>query len=52
MAQHLIDQVEQFCHYQRKQRGRTEGGVQTYRWNLEQFLQFVRARDGRLSRVA
>src|SRR5215831_13124709 len=51
MAQPLVDLVEQFCTYQRKQRGRTEGGVKTYRWNLEQFLTFVRARDGRLARL-
>jgi len=51
MAQQLIDLVEQFCIYQRKQRGRTEGGVKTYRWNLEQFLVFVRAREGRLARI-
>lgn len=47
----LVDLVEQFCTYLRKQRGRTTGGVQTYRWNLEQFLVFVRARTGRLARV-
>lgn len=51
MAQELIDLVEQFCIYQRKQRGRAEGGVKTYRWNLEQFLGFVRRRAGRLPRV-
>ena len=51
MTQHLVEWVEQFCHYLRKQRGRTEGGVKTYRWNLEQFLVFVRAREGRLARV-
>jgi integrase/recombinase XerC len=51
MTQSLVDLVEQFCTYQRKQRGRTEGGVKTYRWNLEQFLQFVRAREGRLARM-
>ena len=33
MAQQLVDLVEQFCHFQRKQRGKTEGGVRTYRWN-------------------
>src|SRR5262249_9791742 len=49
MTQPLIDLVEQFCTYQRKQRGRTEGGGKTYRWNLEQFLTFVRARAGRLA---
>ena len=52
MAQQLIELVEQFCTYQRKQRGRTEGGVKTYRWNLEQFLAFVKTREGRLARVA
>ncbi len=52
MAQQLTDLVEQFCHFQRKQRGKTEGGVRTYRWILEQFLIFVRARHGRLARVA
>jgi integrase/recombinase XerC len=52
MAQELIDLVEQFCIYQRKQRGRTEGGVKTYRWNLEQFLMFVRRHTGRLPRLA
>ncbi len=29
MAQPLIDLVEQFCIFQRKQRGKTEGGVKT-----------------------
>ena len=43
--------VEQFCNFQRKQRGKTEGGVKAYRWNLEQFLVFVRNRQGRLARV-
>jgi hypothetical protein len=31
MAKPLVDMVEQFCVYQRKQKGRTEEGVQTYR---------------------
>ena len=31
MAQQLTDLVEQFCNFQRKQRGKTEGGVRTYR---------------------
>ena len=26
--------------------------METYRWNLEQFLAFVRAREGRLARIA
>src|SRR5437879_9780222 len=51
MAQQLTDFVEQFCNFQRKQRGKTEGGVRTYRWILEQFLIFVRNRYGRLARV-
>ncbi len=51
MTQRLVELVERFCSYQRKQRGKTEGGVGTYRWILEQFLRFVRAREGRLARV-
>ncbi len=51
MAQPLTELVEQFCNFQRKQRGKTAGGVQTYRWILEQFLTFVRNRHGRLARV-
>src|SRR6266540_3201175 len=51
MTQPLTDLVEQFCNFQRKQRGKTEGGVRTYRWNPEQFLVFIRNRDGRLARV-
>ncbi|MFQ5972406.1 MAG: tyrosine-type recombinase/integrase, partial [Alphaproteobacteria bacterium] len=51
MAQPLVELVKQFCVFQRKQRGRTEGGVETYRWNLEQFLVFVRNREGRLARA-
>jgi integrase/recombinase XerC len=51
MAQQLTDSVDQFCNFQRKQRGKTEGGVKAYRWNLEQFLVFVRNRHGRLARV-
>jgi site-specific recombinase XerC len=49
MAQPLNDLVEQFCIFQRKQRGKTEGGVKTYRWNLSQFLDFVRGHRGRLA---
>jgi len=52
MAQQLTELVEQFCAFQRKQRGKAEGGVKTYRWNLEQFLAFVRNRYGRLARIA
>ena len=51
MTQQLVDRVEQFCLYQLKQRGKTEGGVQSYRWVLEQFLVFVRVWQGRLARM-
>ena len=51
MAQQLVELVEQFCTSQRKQRGKTPGGVKTYRWNLEQFLTFIRTREGRPARV-
>jgi len=47
MAQQLTDLIEQFCTFQRKQRGKTEGGVTTYRWMLTQFLIFVRGSEGR-----
>jgi site-specific recombinase XerD len=51
MTQQLTELVESFCNYQRKQCGKTEGGVRTYRWNLEQFLNFIRNREGRAARV-
>jgi integrase/recombinase XerC len=51
MAQPLTELVEQFCNFQRKQRGKTEGGVRAYRWNLEQFLVFIRNGQGRLAKV-
>lgn len=51
MTQPLLNLVEQFCHFQLKQRGKTEGGVTAYRWVLEQFLAFVRRGQGRLARV-
>jgi site-specific recombinase XerD len=51
MAQPLVEWVEQFCVYQLKQKGKTQGGVATYRWNLEQFLVFVRKLEGRAARV-
>ena len=47
MAQPLIDLVDHFCVFQRKQRGKTERGVKTYRWNLGQYLAFVAGRRGR-----
>lgn len=47
----LIELVEQFCHFQRKQRGKSERGVKTYRWVLEQFLVFVKTQKGRMARV-
>ena len=51
MTRPLAELVEQFCQYQLKQRGRTEGGVQTARWSLEQFLLFVRDRSGKIARL-
>ena len=51
MTQHLSELVEQFCQYQRKQRGKTHGGVTTYRWILGWFLQFGKAHIGRLARL-
>jgi site-specific recombinase XerD len=47
MAQPLIDLVEQFCTFQRKQRGKTDGGVKAYRWSLRQYLEFIAGRRGR-----
>jgi len=52
MTRPLVELVEQFCQYQLKQRGKTEGGVQAYRWNLEQFLVFGRSRFGRVARLS
>jgi len=52
MTRPLVELVEQFCQYQLKQRGKTEGGVQTARWNLEQFLIFVRNRHGKVARLS
>ena len=51
MTQRLPELVEAFCQYQRKQRGKTAEGVQTYRWILGTFLAFVRIEAGRLGRV-
>lgn len=52
MTRPLVELVEQFCQYQLKQRGKTEGGVQAYRWNLEQFLVFRRSRFGRVAKLS
>lgn len=51
MTDKLVLLVEQFCAYQRKQRGKTANGVTTYRWNLDHFLRFVRAHANRLARL-
>jgi site-specific recombinase XerD len=51
MTQRLPELVEAFCQYQRKQRGKTADGVQTYRWILGTFLMFVRRETGRLGRL-
>jgi site-specific recombinase XerD len=47
----LVELVEQFCRYQYQQRGKTSGGIATYRWNLEQFLRFVESERGQAARV-
>ena len=47
MSPPLHQLVEEFCIYQRKPRGKTEGGVRAYRWTLEQFLRFMRTLTGR-----
>jgi site-specific recombinase XerD len=47
-----VELIEQFCLYQLKQRGETEGGIQIYRWNLEQFLVFTRVRFGPIARLS
>lgn len=52
MTRPLVELVEQFCQYQLKQRGKTEGGAQAYRWNLDQFLVFGRSRFGRVARLS
>jgi hypothetical protein len=46
-GQPLIDLVDQFCTFQHKQRGKTERGVRTYRWNLGQYVAFVAGRRRR-----
>ena len=51
MTQPLTELVEQFCHFQRKQRGKSDRGVKTYRWVLEQFLVFVKIQRGRMARA-
>ncbi len=51
MTQPLSELVEQFCHFQRKQRGKSDRGVKTYRWVLEQFLVFVKTQRGRMPRA-
>ena len=44
------DLVEQFYTFQRKQRGKIEGGVRTYRWNLGQYLTHLSAVDAAVRR--
>src|SRR5713101_5732214 len=52
MTQQLVELVEQFCHFQHKQRGKSERGVQTYRWVLERCLGFVKRQRGRMARAS
>ena len=43
-----LDQLaEEFCTYQYKVGGKTEGGARAYRWTLQQFLKFVQRSEGR-----
>lgn len=51
MTQQLVELVEQFGNFHRKQRGKSDRGVKTYRWVLEQFLRFCKQQRGRLARV-
>jgi len=52
MTQQLVELVEQFSNFQRKQRGKSGRGVRTYRWVLEQFQRFCKQHRGRIARVA
>jgi integrase/recombinase XerC len=52
MTKPLVEWIESFCQYQEKQRGKTKGGVQSYRWVLQQFMVFVRRQMGRVARVS
>ena len=51
MTQQLVELVDQFANFQRKQRGKSERGVNTYRWVLEQFLRFIKHQHGRMARL-
>jgi len=51
MHRPLDELVEEFCTYQRKVGGKTEGGVRAYRWTLQQFLKFVQRSEGRPATV-
>jgi integrase/recombinase XerC len=51
MTQQLVELVEQFCNFQRKQRGKSERGVRTYGWVLARFLGFCKHQRGRMARV-
>ncbi len=48
MSPPLHQLVDEFCTYQRKLRGKTEGGVSAYRWTLGQLLKFLRRLTGQL----
>lgn len=52
MTETLAELVERFCQFQLKQRGKTERGVDAYRWVLGQFLLYLRARSGRAPRLS
>jgi site-specific recombinase XerC len=51
MHRPLEELAEEFCTYQGKVSGKTEGGVRAYRWTLQQFLKFVQTTEGRAATV-
>jgi site-specific recombinase XerD len=51
MHRPLEELVEEFCTYQGKVSGKTEGGVRAYRWMLQQYLKFVQMAEGRPATV-
>ncbi len=51
MTQRPGELARAFGNFQRKQRGKSERGVKTYRWVLEQFLRFIMHQHGRIARV-
>ena len=50
-ARLLLPLLDQFCTYQLRQRGKAPGGVEAYRWTLQQFVAFLLAHQRRPPRV-